>query len=259
MIWDVKSKSGLNIMIENFLGTIVICAFLICVSVSLIYYLSIRFGIKSHEDDAIDFMDYAISMIIFVFLSAIVLLNFVYFYIVNIKDSALYNSGLLFIFLEVASGLIIKWLYLVITKVFCVFFKNTSIYKLKKYEITWTWIFISLGLMVFYLIEHGIVYAFSYLAIILSYFIWIELSISSLKGKLKELKSLTISYWSVISFIIISGFTTIRYNSRLGFVASTAGMVLGLILSIFCIDALNKKLKNKYQTGTNSKNKISKT
>lgn len=234
---------GENAVIEKFLGTIVLCIILICGSLSLVQLLSSKIGIKSFEDEVTYVGDYVLSIIIFTALSTIVLLYFVHYYITNTNNSSLYSSGLLFLGLEALSGLLIRLIYFIIMKVLNCFGKGRNIYMIKPHEISWTWIIISLALMLCFFIFQEKTYAFSYLAIALSYLIWIDFSCHSLRNKLIEIKSLTSAYWSVIVLLVICAFASIRYRSGLESVASFVGIILGFILGILCMYAINKKLQ----------------
>ena len=230
-------------MIKNYLVPIALCIILICGLLSLVQLISTKIGIKSFEDEVTYVGDYVLSIIIFTALSTIVLAYFVHYYITNTNNSSLYNSGLLFLGLEALSGLFIRLIYFIIMKALNCFGKGRNIYMIKPHEISWTWIIISLALMLCFFILQEKTYAFSYLAIVLSYFIWIDFSCHSLRKKLIEIKSLTSAYWSVIVLLVISAFTSIRYPSGKESVASIIGIILGFFLGILCMNAISKKLQ----------------
>ena len=118
-------KGQLKLMIESFLGTIVLCVILIASALSLIQYIGIKAKTKTIEPEITYIGDYVQSIVIYLVISSLGLLIYIYIYFKNTENTALYNSGLLFILYSAISGLLINFIYYIIMK-FIMFFDKTD-------------------------------------------------------------------------------------------------------------------------------------
>lgn len=123
-------------MIESFLGTMFLCIIIISLALSFIQYIGIKVNIKTYEPEIIYIGDYVQSIIIFLAISSLGLLIYVYIYFNNMKSSAWYDSGILFIVYSAITGFIINIVYSVIMNIIKIFDKTKSTYFLKDYEKT---------------------------------------------------------------------------------------------------------------------------
>ena len=121
-------------MIESFLGTMFLCIIIISLALSFIQYIGIKVNIKTYEPEIIYIGDYVQSIIIFLAISSLGLLIYVYIYFNNMKSSAWYDSGILFIVYSAITGFIINIVYSVIMNIIKIFDKTKSTYFLKDYE-----------------------------------------------------------------------------------------------------------------------------
>lgn len=118
-------------MIESFLGTMFLCIIIISLALSFIQYIGIKVNIKTYEPEIIYIGDYVQSIIIFLAISSLGLLIYVYIYFNNMKSSAWYDSGILFIVYSAITGFIINIVYSVIMNIIKIFDKTKSTYFLK--------------------------------------------------------------------------------------------------------------------------------
>lgn len=230
-------------MIETFLGTLFLCVIIITILLAFIQYIGIKIGSKTYEDEVTYIGDYVQSIIIFLAISSFVLLFYVHLYYAKSIESDLYNSGLLFLVYGVFSGIIIQAVYYITMHIIQFFNKNKSTYFLKAYEKNWTWIFILITYAIYFISQHLYSYGFSYIALVLSYFFWMMPTKSTFKDKLKELKTLSISYWCCFVFVFICGFVSIRYTKPPYSIAAFIGIIIGFILGIICMILIAKKMK----------------
>ena len=100
-----------------------------------------------------------------------------------------------------------------------------------------------LAYQIYYLCNQLYTYGFAYLALILSYFFWMNPTKLAFAEKISEFKSLTRSYWCCFVFIIICGFASIRYSSFPYSIAAIVGIILGFIIGIFLMICISKKMK----------------
>ena len=226
-------------MIELYLGAFFLCALIVTLSLCVIQIISIKIGNKTYEDEVIYIGDYVQSIIIFLAISAFLLLLYVHYYFIYVSENALYNSGLLFLLLSCATGFTSKLIYKVVLKAINWFSKTNSVYYLKGHEINWLWIFILGFYCIAFLYFKAYSYSFSYLTLILSYFFWLD---SNIKERLKELTSLSVSYWCCLIFVIICIFISIRYQDSLS-IAAILGAILGFFIGIFCMYNISKYFK----------------
>ncbi len=240
-------KGQLKLMIESFLGTIVLCVILIASALSLIQYIGIKAKTKTVEPEITYIGDYVQSIVIYLVISSLGLLIYIYIYFKNTENTALYNSGLLFILYSAISGLLINFIYYIIMKFIMFFDKTKSTYFLKTYERNWTWIFIMIAYAIYYFCNNLNTYSFAYIALILSFLFWMHPTKSAFKDKLTEFKSLSRSYWCCLVFILICGFAAIRYRTPTYTIASFIGIILGFIIGIFLMALISNKMKTKSQ------------
>lgn len=231
-------------MLESFIGTICLCIIIITFALSFIQFIGTLIGTKTFEPEVLYIGDYVQSIIIFLFISTLVLLLYVHIYFINSVDSALYNSGLLFIFYSAIASIVIDVLYTSIMKIILYFSKSKTTYFLKEDEKNWTWIFIMVAYTIYFGINNLFLYSYSYIALILSYLFWMHPTKSSLTEKITQLKSLSLSYWCCFVFIIICGFAAVRYSEPLYTIASVIGIISGFPLGIFFMTLISKRMKH---------------
>ena len=231
-------------MLELYLGAFFLCALIVTLSLCAIQIISIKIGNKTYEDEIIYIGDYIQSIIIFLVISAFLLLLYVHYYFIYASENALYNSGLLFLLLSCATGFISKLIYKFVLKAINWLSKANSTYYLKNHEINWLWIFILSSYCIAFLCFKSYSYSFSYLTLILSYFFWLD---SNIKARLKELTSLSVAYWCCLILVIICIFISIRYQDFLS-IAAILGTIVGFFIGIFCMYNINKYFKKQNKT-----------
>lgn len=193
--YTLKLRREKILMIESILETIFLCIIIISLALSFIQYIGIKVDTKTYEPEITYIGDYVQSVIIFLAISSLGLLIYVYIYFNNMKSLAWYDSGLLFIVYSAVTGFIINIIYSVIMNIIKFFDKTKSTYFLKDYEKNWTWILVMLAYQIYYLCNQLYTYGFAYLALILSYFFWMNPTKLAFEEKISEFKSLTRSYW----------------------------------------------------------------
>ena len=146
-------------MIESFLGTMFLC--IIIIALSFIQYIGIKVNTKTYEPEITYIGDYVQSIIIFLAISSLGLLIYVYIYFNNMRSSAWYDSGLLFIVYSAVTGFIINIIYCVIMNIIKFFDKTKSTYFLKDYEKNWTWILVMLAYQIYYLYTYTCAHRYS--------------------------------------------------------------------------------------------------
>lgn len=143
--YALKLRREKILMIESILETIFLCIIIISLALSFIQYIGIKVDTKTYEPEITYIGDYVQSVIIFLAISSLGLLIYVYIYFNNMKSSAWYDSGLLFIVYSAVTGFIINIIYSVIMNIIKFFDKTKSTYFLKDYEKKWTWILVMLA------------------------------------------------------------------------------------------------------------------
>lgn len=238
-------------MIESFLGTILFCSLVVILPLLLIQFIAIKTNMKVHDHDVQYVGDYVVSFIIFFVASAIALLFYMFFYYKNTSDTTLYNSGLLFQIWGFVINLIVKVIYHAIIYFINLISKAQNNYFLKFAEMNWIMIFISIIYSIWFFLLKENTYSFSYFALALGYFLGTFTSKDSLKEIIKELKSLTLFYWCTFLFILICGFSAIRYKYPPLNIASCIGIIIGYIIGIMLMYRLNSRYRKHYNKSSN--------
>lgn len=220
-------------MLEQLLGTTLLCTIITFSSYMLFYKLACKVNLRSTEFDVQYIGDYAASIIVFMAISSITLLVVVSVYLSLNLPSYLADSGIIFTIMQFISGLLIRFLYWLFFSTINKLTKSNTYHKLTPTEISWTWLMICTIYGVVFLINHEYTIGFTYLVIVISYFFWLDSSTSSIHEKLMSIKELSLSYWYVIIFIGLAAFFTSRYETDLIRFFAILGMVLGVIACIF--------------------------
>lgn len=228
-------------MIETFLGTMLLCCGMVIIVLLFIQFVARKINMKVSEESVGYFGDYIISFVIFFVASAICLLFYVIFYFEATPDTAIYNSGLLFMILGLAINLILKKIYQAIMKIVNLISKSSQIYLLKTVEKNWIMIFISFGYAAYFWLFQEKTYSFSYLTLALGYCLGMFTSKESFEEILSELKSLTKFYWFASLMILMCGFSAIRYTNAPLNIASIVGIVLGYAIGIMLMCKIEER------------------
>lgn len=115
--YTLKLRREKILMIESILETIFLCIIIISLALSFIQYIGIKVDTKTYEPEITYIGDYVQSVIIFLAISSLGLLIYVYIYFNNMKSLAWYDSGLLFIVYSAVTGFIINIIYSVIMNI----------------------------------------------------------------------------------------------------------------------------------------------
>ena len=230
-------------MLEQLLGTTLLCCIITACFYIAFYKIACKFNINDFENDSNYIGDYASSIIIFLAISSLTLLIVVYYYI-NISSNLpvfLSESGFIFAILQLLAGIFIqlmhKFFFFAINKIA----KSNTYHKLTSSEISWSWLMLCIIYGIVFLINNEITVVFTYFVIVISYFIWLNTNILSLKEKLFDIKKLSKSYWYVVIFIGLTALITLRYKTNLQIIFALIGLFIGIIISIFAIHYFQNK------------------
>ena len=235
-------------MIEKLLGTTLLCCVITTFFYFLFYKVACKFNINDSEDDSPYIGDYASSIIVFLAISSLTLLITVNFYITisSRLPKSLNESGFAFALLQLLSGLFIRLLHKLFFFTIGKITKSTSYHKLTSSELSWTWLILCFIYGIVFLINKEYTIAFTYFVIDISYLFWLDASCSSILKKLSSIKKLSKAYWYVVSFIGLTTFITLRYQSNIQIFFASIGLLIGIILSIIAIQySLKNTAKNK--------------
>lgn len=224
-------------MLEQLLGTTFLCAIITAIFYITFYKIACKININDSEDDSSYIGNYASSIIIFLAISSLTLLVVVYFYICTSPKSPnfLIESGFIFAFLQLLSGIFIRLLHKIFFHVINKITKANSYHKITSSEISWTWLILCFIYGIVFIFSKEYTIAFTYFVIDLSYFLWLYSSGSSIVEKLSGIKRLSKSYWYVIIFIGLIAFITLRYQTQTKILFAFVGLIIGIMISIFAI------------------------
>ena len=151
-------------MLEQLLGTALLCCIITTFFYCLFYKIACRFNINDSEADCPYIGDYASSIIIFLEISSLTLLIVVCYYItISSKLPKFLNeSGFAFAFLQLLAGLFIRLLHKLFFFTISKITKITSYHKLTSSEISWTWLILCFIYGIVFLINKEYTIAFTY-------------------------------------------------------------------------------------------------
>lgn len=232
-------------MIKQYLGIITFSTIISLICFFSSYKLA-KNKIKLYEEDVTYFGDYASSLLMFIFISSLILLFSVYIYLQIPFSSYFINSGLAFLIIEIIAGIIINFLHWLIFKFLCHLSKCKDYYHLKEHEITWTWLIICTiyGTVYWFCKEYEI--SCTYWVIVVSYFFWLGVNPKSLKIKLSSFYSLSYSYIVILIFIFLCAISVIRYKTDLQRFLFMLGVFIAIVICLFLLyRQTNKKISQK--------------
>lgn len=187
---------------------------------------------------------YVSSFIIFLAISSLALLFYVDIYFSNVKNSPMYNSGLLFIIYGAVTSVIINVIYMIIMKIISFCDKTNSTYVLNTNERNWIWVFLMLAYGVTFCILREYTYGCAYFALILGFFFWMFPDLQSLISKCKSLKLLRPLYWTCILVIDIISIIAIKLKPiKINGLSLGIGILGGLGIGSFLLVHTSKKKK----------------
>lgn len=222
---------------ETYYGIFAIWATISAVLYYLITHIAKKVNLPNTPDDKdVEAIPYCLSIILFVLFSSISLYLCVVLTVAKTSASTYIGSGLALAVRIWLVGCCIRLLHKFFSWILLTLFKF-KLHKLMSEEIEWTWIFLFATYALAYLRVNNTNIAFSFLALIIAYFLWVGTSLHDILKQIQKIKKLSLAYWYVFLFLSIIMAIIIRYQkdpfkTTLGVIGYIVGAVIYLILHI---------------------------